>query len=133
MDITMANGLRADLEANKNRSLLGGAQMAINAIYNIEKNISLITEGLSIFEEEDCIPICARKIGPSGKPVVIIIECKSQKEAYEKAKHAGKGEPVHHPKPKKGKAHYHPNGNRNDHIGLDKNIQKDGTHFTYPD
>ena len=47
----MATGLRAELEANRNRSLLGGAQIAINSFNNLQNKIALITEGLSFVEE----------------------------------------------------------------------------------
>ena len=51
MELNMVTGLRAELDANRNRSLFGGAQMAINSFYNLQKNIALITDGLSLFEE----------------------------------------------------------------------------------
>ena len=54
----------------------------------------------------------------------------SEKAAYKAAKSAGKGKPLKHAHPKKGKSH--PNKNRNEHEGLEENIQKDGTHFIYP-
>ena len=50
MELNMATGLRAELDANRNRSLFGGAQIAINSFYNLQKNIALITDGLSLFE-----------------------------------------------------------------------------------
>ena len=74
----------------------------------------------------------ARKAGPSGKPSLHFIDKSTKKEAYEAAKHAGKGEPIHHANPSNGKPHYHPNNNPKDSKGLDKNIKKDGTHYTYP-
>ena len=167
MELNMATGLRAELDANRNRSLFGGAQIAINSFYNLQKNIALITDGLSLFEEVNP-PIANleqmndtkaennkkikdnisnnktphkkggekrenRKKGPSGKPMEYFIKCKSKKEAYEAAKKAGKGEPIDHANPKNGDPpHFHPNRNRNDHKGLEENIQKDGLHFIYP-
>ena len=171
MELNIATGLRAELEANRNKSLLNGAQIAINSFCNLQNQIALITEGLSLFEEippfvnekrkndvkaknkEESIPIieCGnasndneppnkkggkkrenRKKGPSGKPMEYFIWCKSEKEAYELAKQAGKGEPIKHHNPKNGDpSHYHPNRNINDHEGLDINIQKDGKHFIY--
>ena len=74
----------------------------------------------------------SRKAGPSGKPALHFIDKSSKKGAYEAAKRAGRGEPIHHPNPSRGKPHYHPNKNPNDSKGLDTNIKKDGTHFTYP-
>ena len=169
MELNMAAGLRTELEANKNRSLIGGAQIALNSFYNLQKNISLITEGLLVSEEinppfanaktknkEESIPITEngnpsinnkspkkkgeksknrenRKTGPSGKPMEFFIKFKNEKEAYEAAKQAGKGEPIKHAHPKKGDPHYHPNKNRNDHKGLEENIQKDGRHYCYPE
>ena len=50
MELNFAAGLRAELENNRNRSLFGQAQIALNSFYNLQKNISTITEGLSIFE-----------------------------------------------------------------------------------
>ena len=185
MELNMATAIRAELEANKNKYLLGGAAIAINSFYNLQKNISLKTEGLSLFEDVvppiayskpkddaktkskgDIIPITEsgnssnneksankkgkskskdqnkqkgqktkkvpRKKGPSGKPRLHFINKKTKKEAYEAAKRAGKGEPIQHAHPKKGKPHFHPNDNPNDCIGLEEYIQKDGVHFTYP-
>ena len=177
MELNFAAGLRAELENNRNRSLFGQAQIALNSFYNLQKNISTITEGLSIFEainpsnanvktenKEESIPNIEfenpinnknktpkknggkgkkenrkrgekrenRKKGPSGKPMEYFIKCKNKKQAYEAAKKAGKGEPIKHAHPKKGNPHYHPNKNKNDHEGLEENIQKDGTHFIYP-
>ena len=57
MDINMATGLRAELENNNNKALLCGAALAINSFCNLQKNISQITEGLSLFEDE--IPLIA--------------------------------------------------------------------------
>ena len=74
----------------------------------------------------------ARTAGPSGKPALHFIDKSTKKQAYEAAKHAGKGEPIHHANPTVGKPHYHPNNNPKDYKGLDKNIKKDGTHYTYP-
>ena len=74
----------------------------------------------------------ARTAGPSGKPALHFIDKSTKKQAYEAPKHAGKGEPIHHANPAKGKPHYHPNNNPKDYKGLDKNIKKDGTHYTYP-
>ena len=50
MELNFAAGLRAELENNRNRSLFCQAQIALNSFYNLQKNISTITEGLSIFE-----------------------------------------------------------------------------------
>ena len=74
----------------------------------------------------------ARTAGPSGKPALHFIDKSTKKQAYEAAKHAGKGEPIHHANTTVGKPHYHPNNNPKDYKGLDKNIKKDGTHYTYP-
>ena len=51
MELNMATGLRAELETIRNRSLLGGAILAFNSFYNLQKNQSLITGGLSLFED----------------------------------------------------------------------------------
>ena len=73
-----------------------------------------------------------RKKGPSGKPKLYFINKKSEKEAYEAAKLNGKGEPIKHAHPKKGKPHFHPNNNPDDVKGLDINIKKNGYHYMYP-
>ena len=51
MDINIATGLRADLEANKNKSLLSWASMALGSFYTLQKNISQMIEGLSNFKD----------------------------------------------------------------------------------
>ena len=70
--------------------------------------------------------------GPCGKPKIHFIMFKNKKEAYEAAKLAGKGKPIHHPHPEKGNPHFHPNNNPNDCKGLDENILKNGVHYEYP-
>lgn len=70
--------------------------------------------------------------GPCGKPKLHFIKFKNKKEAYEAAKHAGKGKPIHHPHPEKGNPHFHPNYNPNDCKGLDEYILKNGVHYEYP-
>ena len=51
LDINIATGLRADLEANKNKSLLWGASIALGSFYTLQNNISQMIEGLSNFED----------------------------------------------------------------------------------
>ena len=51
MDINIATGLRAELEANKNKSLLSGASMALGSFYALQNNISQVIEGLYNFED----------------------------------------------------------------------------------
>ena len=51
MDINITTGLRADLEANKNKSLLLGASIALGSLYALQNNISQMIEGLSNFED----------------------------------------------------------------------------------
>lgn len=77
---------------------------------------------MSIYEGDD---YCHRGAGPSGKPKLHFIQYNSQGAAKDGAFHAGgKNEPVHHPSPAEGKAHYH---------AADKNgkIIKDGVHHCY--
>ncbi len=51
MDINIATGLRAELEANRNKSLLSGASMALGSFYALQNNISQMIEGLCNFED----------------------------------------------------------------------------------
>ena len=61
----------------------------------------------------------------SGKPTIYNIDLNSEKEAYEAAKQAGKGEPVKHPPGKPGeKWHWHPTNK----FGK---ILKNGQHFRW--
>ena len=51
MDINIATGLRAELEANKNKSLLSGASIALGAFSALQNNISQMIEGLTNFDD----------------------------------------------------------------------------------
>ena len=51
MDINIATGLRAELEANRNKSLLSGASIALGSYYALQNNISQMIEGLYNFED----------------------------------------------------------------------------------
>ena len=51
MDINIATGLREDLEANKNKSLLSGTSIALGSFYALQNYISQMIEGLSNFED----------------------------------------------------------------------------------
>jgi RHS repeat-associated protein len=64
------------------------------------------------------------KLGPSGKPQVNTVKHPSQKKAKDAARKEGKGAPVKHPNPKKGKSHYHP-------TDKDGNKKPTSTHHEY--
>ena len=51
MDINIATGLRAELEANRNKSLFSGASIALGSYYALQNNISQMIEGLYNFED----------------------------------------------------------------------------------
>jgi len=96
----------------------------------IVKNAGKVSKGAE--QETKNVGEVARKAGPSGKPALHFIDKSSKKGAYEASKQAGKGEPIHHSNLSNGKPLYHPNNNPKDSKGLDKNIKKDDTHYTYP-
>ncbi len=65
------------------------------------------------------------KLGPSGKPQINKVTHSTQKSAKDAARAEGKGKPVKHPSPQKGKQHYHPT----DKSG---NKKPTSTHHEYP-
>lgn len=129
---SIAKGLiaLAKVVAKNSGKVAKGAGQAAKNTGQVAKNTGQVAKGAG--QAAKNVGEVARKAGPSGKPALHFIDKSSKKEAYEAAKHAGKGEPIHHSNPSNGKPHYHPNNNPNDSKGLDKNIKKDGTHYTYP-
>ena len=70
--------------------------------------------------------ITTRGVGPSGKPKLHFVPCKSEKEAREKAQLAGHGPPEKHiPKDRNELPHYHPTDKSGNKI-------ENGVHYTYP-
>ena len=64
------------------------------------------------------------EIGPSGKPKIHKKKFPRGKAAEEAATKAGKGKPIHHSNPTKGKPHFHPTDAQGEKIP--------GQHFEYP-
>jgi hypothetical protein len=70
------------------------------------------------------IGAAAKKLGPSGKPMIHVKLHPSRKRAKDAARNEGKGCPVNHPSPKVGGPHYHA-------TGADGNKQPGSTHHEY--
>ena len=68
MDINIATGLRAELEANNNKSLLAGASMALGSFYALQNNISKVIEGLYDFEDIN-LPLSYEKTKDKAKDI----------------------------------------------------------------
>ncbi|MFL5493647.1 MAG: RHS repeat-associated core domain-containing protein [Gemmatimonadales bacterium] len=64
-------------------------------------------------------------LGPSGKPQVDNVDKSTRKQAKDAARDAGKGPPINHPSPARGKPHYHP-------TDADGNKLPGSPHYTYP-
>lgn len=79
-------------------------------------------------QQVPCDTVANRRVaGVDNVPSQNSIRCNGRKDAQEKARNAGKGNPPkHHPADhvEKLPAHWHP-------VGKDGQIRKDGTHFNY--
>ena len=64
-------------------------------------------------------------LGPSGAPANHEVDHATKKAAKDAARKEGKGPPVNHPSPKRGKPHYHPTGPDGEKI-------PSSTHHNYP-
>lgn len=66
-----------------------------------------------------------RPLGPSGDPMIHQPSLPHRKDAKDAARRAGKGAPMKHPNPKRGKPHFHPTTRKGKKVN-------DGTHYNYP-
>jgi hypothetical protein len=64
-------------------------------------------------------------LGPSGKPAVHEVDYSTRKRAKDAARNEGKGAPVNHPTPAKGKPHFHPTAEDGTKVPA-------STHHNYP-
>lgn len=66
------------------------------------------------------------ELGPSGKPKIHEVDHSTKKQAKDAARNEGKGAPVQHPSPTRGRPHFHPTDGDGEKV-------PGSTHHNYPD
>jgi hypothetical protein len=115
---------RGDRIISEHEATLAVADVSLEERSTLVYNFEVAQDHNYFVGDEGAEAHNARKLGPSGKPLLHFPFFKSRKDAYDAARQGGQGKPVHHPNPTNGCSHFHATDDNGE-------IIKDGIHYGY--